>query len=103
MLSGAVPFQSDQQFGVLMKHLQEPVPLLHYSNPAVPPAVDVVIQKATAKNREDRYASAGALTQELKIAINTVTYLATDEWHYAPTIRASYRPPSDWSAPTQAD
>src|SRR5437016_7818209 len=37
MLSGTVPFRGDQHFAVLMKHLQEPVPLLHYSNPTVPP------------------------------------------------------------------
>ena len=49
MLSGTVPFRDDPHFAILMKHLQEPVPLLHYSNPAVPPAVDAVIQKATAK------------------------------------------------------
>ena len=103
MLSGAVPFEGDQQFGVLMKHLQELVPLLHYTNPAVPPAVDAVIQKATAKNREDRYASAGALTQELKNAMNTATYPVADQRHFAPTILASYPPPSDWSAPTQVE
>jgi hypothetical protein len=62
-----------------------------------------VIQKATAKNREDRYASASALTQELKMAINTATYPAADERHFAPTILPSYAPPSDWSALTQAD
>ncbi len=103
MLSGAVPFQGDPHFGLLMKHLQEPVPLLHSSNPAVPPAVDAVIQKATAKNREDRYASAGALTQELKNAMNTATYPVADQQHYAPTILAPYSPPSDWSASTQVD
>ena len=103
MLSGTVPFSGDPQFGVLMKHLQEPVPLLHYSNPAVPPAVDAVIQKATAKNPEDRYVSAGALTQELKSAIDAATYRVADERHYVPTILASYSQLSDWSAPTQGD
>ena len=103
MLSGTVPFRGDPQLAILMKHLQEPIPLLHYSNLAVPPAVDAVIQKATAKNREDRYASAGALAQELKVAINTATYRVAEERHYAPMILASYSPPSDRSAPTQAD
>src|SRR5947208_10464482 len=56
VLSGTVPFSGDPPFSLLMKHLQEPVPLLHSTNPAVPPGVDAVIQKATAKNREDRYA-----------------------------------------------
>src|SRR6266516_4067152 len=31
--------------------------------------LDAVIQRATAKNREDRYASAGTLTQELKFVL----------------------------------
>jgi serine/threonine protein kinase len=103
MLSGTVPFRGDPQLAILMKHLQEPIPLLHYSNLTVPPAVDAVIQKATAKNREDRYASAGALAQELKVAINTATYRVAEERHYAPMILASYSPPSDRSALTQAD
>lgn len=103
ILSGTVPFRGDPHLAILMKHLQEPIPLLHYSNPAVPPAVDAVIQKATAKNREDRYASAGALAQGLKAAINTATYRVAEERHYAPMIVASYSPPSDRSAPTQAD
>jgi tRNA A-37 threonylcarbamoyl transferase component Bud32 len=102
MLSGTVPFKGDAHLAVLMKHLQEPVPFLHYSNPAVPPAVDAVIQKATAKNPEDRYVSAGALIQNLKNAINAATYPAADERHYAPTLQALYAPPFDWSAPTQA-
>jgi serine/threonine protein kinase len=103
ILSGTVPFRGDPHLAILMKHLQEPIPLLHYSNPAVPPAVDAVIQKATAKNREDRYASAGALAQGLKAAINTATYRVAEERHYAPIILAPYSPPSDRSAPTQAD
>src|SRR5260370_26222328 len=73
MLSGTVPFKGDAHLAVLMKHLQEPVPLLHYSNPAVPPAVDAVIQKATAKNPEDRYVSAGSRSHKLTKAIHTST------------------------------
>jgi serine/threonine protein kinase len=103
MLSGTVPFSSDQPFGVLMHHLQQPVPLLHTTNPAVPLAVDAVIQKATAKNREDRYTSAGALTQALKSAMNATAHHSADQRHSAPTVLRSYAPPSDWSAPTQMD
>jgi len=103
MLSGTLPFGGDPYLAVLMRHLEEPIPLLHYSNPAVPPAVDAVIQKATAKNREARYASAGALAQKLKIAINTATYPVAEEQHYAPDMLVSYPSPSDGSEPTQAD
>jgi len=103
MLSGTVPFRGASHVAVLMKHLHEPIPLLHERNPTFPPAIDAVIQKATAKHRDDRCASAGALAKELKHAIQTATYPLADERHYAPTLLASYLPPSDWSAPTQAD
>src|SRR5205085_1899063 len=69
MLSGQVPFTGTSPISVLMKQIQEPLPLLHQSNPAIPAAVDAVIQKATAKRREDRYPSTKAMAQALRAAI----------------------------------
>lgn len=69
MLSGDVPFRDDNPYAVLLKRLQEPVPLLHPVNPSIPPAVDEVIQKATALNPDDRFTSAGELAQALQTAI----------------------------------
>ncbi len=69
MLSGQVPFTGTSPLSVLMKHIQEPLPLLHASNSAIPNAIDAVIQKATAKRREDRYASTKAMAQALRAAI----------------------------------
>ncbi len=69
MLSGQVPFTGTSPISVVMKQIQEPLPLLHQSNPAIPAAVDAVIQKATAKRREDRYASAKEMAQAFRAAI----------------------------------
>src|SRR5947209_7349240 len=69
MLSGQVPFTGASPISVVMKQIQEPLPLLHQSNPAIPAAVDTVIQKATAKRREDRYTSAKEMAQAFRAAI----------------------------------
>jgi serine/threonine-protein kinase len=86
MLSGQVPFKGNTPFAVATKHLQEPPPSLHQVNPAIPPAVDSVIQKALAKKREDRYASAGLMAQELRNAINPPGYLSETLARNAPTV-----------------
>jgi serine/threonine-protein kinase len=46
---------------VIIKHVTAPLPLPRSINPAVPESVEAVILKALAKNKEDRYASAGAM------------------------------------------
>lgn len=69
MISGDIPFKDDNPYAVLLKRLQEPVPLLHPTNSSIPQAVDDVIQKATAVNREDRFTSAGELARALQRAI----------------------------------
>jgi serine/threonine-protein kinase len=69
MLSGQVPFQGTAPLMIAAKHVQEPPPLLHEINPAISPALDVVVHKALAKKREDRYMSAGELAQALRNAI----------------------------------
>ncbi|GAC1393481.1 MAG: hypothetical protein NVS4B11_15140 [Ktedonobacteraceae bacterium] len=70
MLSGHVPFRGTTPIVVITKHVQEMLPALHQLNPAIPAAVDAVIQKATAKRPEDRYMSVSALARDFRNAIN---------------------------------
>src|SRR3989440_12266402 len=86
MLSGHVPFKGNTPFAVATQHLQQPPPSLHQVNPAIPPAVDETIQKALAKKREDRYASAGAMAQALRNAVTTPGYLSETQERNAPTV-----------------
>jgi serine/threonine protein kinase len=86
MLSGQVPFKGNTPFAVATKHLQEPPPSLHQINPAIPSAVDSVIQIALAKKREDRYASAGVMAQALRNAINPPDSLSETQVRNAPTV-----------------
>src|SRR2546421_1317537 len=58
LLSGQPPFQGETPYTIIAGHMQEQPPLLNQINPAIPPAVDTVVQKTLAKKPEDRYPSA---------------------------------------------
>ena len=70
MVSGHVPFRGTTPIVVITKQIQQTLPLLHQLNPAIPAAVDAVIQKATAKKREERYSSVSAFAQDFRRAIS---------------------------------
>ncbi len=57
LVVGRVPFSSDTPFSIIHDHIYTPLPLPREVNPTVPEAVELVLLKALAKNREDRYAS----------------------------------------------
>jgi DNA-binding beta-propeller fold protein YncE len=56
-LTGEAPFSRDSRLGVVWAHLEEEPPRASERNPALPSAVDPVIQRAMAKEREARHAS----------------------------------------------
>jgi hypothetical protein len=67
MLTGSVPFDADTPLAILMKHLNDPLPLPRTLEPSIPETFERVALKALAKNPEDRYQSA----DEMSAAINT--------------------------------
>ncbi|GHO90998.1 hypothetical protein KSF_010460 [Reticulibacter mediterranei] len=79
LLSGHAPFTGNTPYAVAIKHLQDPLPLLHPVNPSIPTEVDTVIQKATAKQREKRYASAQELARALHQAAATSIVKQSEE------------------------
>jgi serine/threonine-protein kinase len=69
MLTGRVPFQGDTPFSMMYKHLNDPPPALGTIRSDISTAVDSVIYRALAKNPEDRYESAAALSAAFKEAL----------------------------------
>src|SRR5215216_915061 len=65
MLTGEKPYEATDSFGVLVKHVSEPVPEILKVNPDLPEEVDGIIKKAMAKNRNDRYESAVDMARAL--------------------------------------
>jgi len=66
MVTGRVPFQGLAPAAVIMAHIVQPPPSAVEQNPALPPQVDAIIQRAMAKDREARYETAGALAADLR-------------------------------------
>ncbi|HWK27783.1 MAG TPA: protein kinase [Solirubrobacter sp.] len=60
-LTGQVPFKRDGDEARLWAHLSEPPPKPSSLDPEIPKAFDDVIERALAKDPEDRYPSAGDL------------------------------------------
>jgi len=97
MLSGDVPFKGSTA-SILIKHVKVIPPLLHLMNPAIPLAVDDVLQKATAKRREDRFASAGDMAQALRLAMATPRpFPLAGTVNYAPTVLSALASPSTYN------
>lgn len=65
LLTGKPPFTGDSAVAVAYQHVQQLAPTPSSLTPDVPEAIDRVVMKALAKNREDRYASAGSMLADL--------------------------------------
>src|SRR6201995_1356252 len=73
MVTGEVPFKGENQVAVAMKHVREEIPDVQVRRPGVSPAPAPVIDTATAKRRQDRYADDAELIADLEdvLAIET--------------------------------
>jgi serine/threonine protein kinase len=77
MLVGKHPFHGAPAPAILMKHLQELLPSICDERPDLPAQLDSIIQKATAKDPQDRYASTLDLVADLKMVANVSNTKAT--------------------------
>ncbi len=68
MLSGRTPFQGTSTFMIAAQHVQEIPPSLSSLNPNITPQVDAVVQKALAKDPDQRYSSVSELALALRQA-----------------------------------
>jgi serine/threonine-protein kinase len=73
MLTGEVPFKGENQIAVAMKHVREQIPDVQTKRPEVSAALAAIVDTATAKRVEDRYADDAELIADLEdvLAIET--------------------------------
>lgn len=70
LLSGEVPFHGEQAVQIAMKHMREEIPSIRALNPQLPQAVENVILRATAKNKNFRYSSCEVMLQDLTTCLS---------------------------------
>ena len=69
MLTGEVPFKADTQVGVAMKHVRDPLPDVRALRPEASAAVGAIVENATAKSPEHRYATMAEMLADLEHAL----------------------------------
>jgi len=107
MLAGDVPFKAANQVGVAMKHVTEDLPDLQTSRPDVSAATAGVVERATAKDPDQRYASASQLADELRAALEVEAIRSGGTSGEATSVLDAVPPParrlpSDQSSPWPA-
>lgn len=70
LATGRVPFKSDTPIGVIFKHVSEPLPPAEALNPSLPPDLVAAINRALAKQPEDRFQTAGELVDAVEASID---------------------------------
>ncbi len=108
MLTGQLPFNADTPPAMMYLHLQEPPPSIVARRADLPAGTEQVLQKALTKDRDKRFASAGALSSAFRASLEGKALLLEpiDATQPAPTasvleVRAkSTTPPG--GAPTAA-
>jgi serine/threonine protein kinase len=68
MLTRRPPFDADTPLAILLKHVNDPLPLPTELNPTVPAALERIVLKALAKDRDGRFQSAPEMAEALKTA-----------------------------------
>ncbi len=92
MFTGRVPFAGETPYATIMSHINDPVPSARSFNPSIPLAVQVVLEKALAKDREQRYASIADMIAALENAVHGPQ--AADEQDTAPILLDAFADPA---------
>lgn len=70
MLTGRLPYQANTPIGIALMHVNEPVPRLETLSHGLPLDCERILAKAMAKDRENRYPTAGSLSADLRATLS---------------------------------
>ncbi len=66
LATGRLPFDADTPLGIVLKHINAPLPPPTDLNPNLPPGIEAVIMRALAKSPNDRYQTAKEFASDLE-------------------------------------
>ncbi|HSK50461.1 MAG TPA: protein kinase, partial [Solirubrobacterales bacterium] len=93
MLVGQVPFHADSQVGVAMKHVNETLPDVQQRRPEVSAAAALVVERATAKDPDERYQGVGEMIDDLSTALEVEAARAGSTTGEATSVLDAVPPP----------
>jgi len=93
MLLGQVPFQADSQVGVAMKHVNEDLPDVQRRREDLSAAIALVVERATAKDPDQRYQQVGEMIDDLSTALEVEAARAGSTSGEATTVLEAVPPP----------
>lgn len=70
LITGREPYQAETPMALLLKHINEPLPPIKNYREDVPDAVERVVNKATAKDPNQRFSSAGDMARSFQEALH---------------------------------
>ncbi|MEM6527038.1 MAG: protein kinase [Chloroflexota bacterium] len=66
LLVGDLPYDAETALGVILMHVNDPIPDARAFNPDVPPAVQDIVNRAMAKDPDTRYQSADEIVADIE-------------------------------------
>ncbi len=69
MLTQRIPFEAETPLALLMKHVNDPLAPPTTINPAIPAPFERIVLEAMAKQPDDRYQDAGAMSSAIEAAV----------------------------------
>lgn len=72
LLSGRLPFTGNTPVDIALQHVQQPVPSLQTLSPDVPPALDLVVQRALERDPGQRFQSASKLVSAFERVLTVI-------------------------------
>jgi len=70
MLTGRQPYQAATPMSIAMRHLTDPVPEILSLRPDLPASIQVILDRALAKDRDQRYPRAADLSYDLRALVD---------------------------------
>ncbi|WP_286186474.1 ATP-binding sensor histidine kinase [Geitlerinema sp. P-1104] len=72
LLTGTLPFNSDDTLDLIHSHLAVNPPPVHHLNPAIPLPLSQLVSQLMAKNAEDRYQTALGIQADLQVCLDAL-------------------------------
>ena len=103
MVTGRVPFDAENTYDLMKRQIEEPLPSVTPGRPDLPPALDGVLQRACAKDREHRFGSCQEFLQAIRPLRTETLVSGSPTAKPSKTVPQAPVQPGYATAPTMAD